>query len=68
MMRSLAVLVIVCAVIADARSALAITTQKKMEICKFGADDQKLSGSARKRFISKCMANADAPSPRAKAQ
>jgi hypothetical protein len=30
-----------------------------METCKFGADDQKLAGAARKRFISRCMANID---------
>ena len=37
--------------------AFAITPQQKMEICKFGADDQKLTGAERKAFISKCMAN-----------
>jgi psiF repeat len=37
--------------------ASAITPEQKMETCKFGADDQKLAGAARKLFISKCMAN-----------
>lgn len=37
--------------------ASAITPQQKMETCKFGADDQKLSGAARKAFIAKCMAD-----------
>ena len=41
--------------------ALAATQQEKMETCKFGADDQKLTGAARKAFMSKCMSNADAP-------
>ena len=41
--------------------ALALTTKEKMETCKFGADDQKLAGAARKGFMSKCMANSDAP-------
>jgi hypothetical protein len=37
--------------------ASAITSRQKMETCKFGADDQKLEGAARKAFLSKCMAN-----------
>jgi psiF repeat len=41
--------------------AFAITAKEKMETCKFGADDQKLSGAARNSFMSKCMANGDAP-------
>ena len=32
-----------------------------METCKFGADDQKLTGAARKSFMAKCMSNKDAP-------
>jgi hypothetical protein len=39
----------------------AVTTKEKQETCKFGADDQKLKGAARKNFMAKCMANADAP-------
>ena len=46
--------------------ALAVTAQQKMETCKFGADDQKLTGAARKTFLSRCMANTDAPAKRAK--
>jgi psiF repeat len=42
--------------------ASAVTSQQKMETCKFGADDQKLEGAARKAFLSKCMAN-EKPSP-----
>lgn len=46
--------------------ALAITAKEKMETCKFGADDQKLAGAARKSFLAKCMANSDAPAKQAK--
>jgi len=41
--------------------AVALTAQEKMETCKFGADDQKLQGAKRKAFISKCVADEDAP-------
>jgi hypothetical protein len=42
-------------------SAIAATSKQKMETCKFGADDQKLTGAKRKAFMSKCMSNADSP-------
>lgn len=45
---------------------LAISAKEKMETCKFGADDQKLAGAARKAFLSKCMANEKAPSAKPK--
>ena len=41
--------------------AFAVTPKQKMETCKFGADDQKLAGAARKSFMSKCLSNKDAP-------
>jgi hypothetical protein len=41
--------------------AFALTAKQKMETCKFGADDQKLTGAARKKFMSNCMANRDSP-------
>jgi hypothetical protein len=41
--------------------ALAVTQQQKMETCKFGADNQKLTGAARKKFMANCMANRDSP-------
>jgi psiF repeat len=44
--------------------AFAITAKEKMETCKFGADDQKLSGAARNSFMSKCMANGDGLGPK----
>jgi hypothetical protein len=42
-------------------SAFAATPQQKMETCKFGADNQKLTGAKRQAFMSKCMSNADSP-------
>ena len=42
-------------------ATFAATPKQKMETCKFGADDQKLTGAARKSFMSKCMSNADSP-------
>jgi hypothetical protein len=39
----------------------ALTAKQKMETCKFGADDQKLTGAARKKFLANCMANRDSP-------
>ena len=41
--------------------ALAATAKQKAETCKFGADDQKLTGAARKKFMANCMANRDSP-------
>ena len=40
--------------------AFSVTKQEKQKTCEFGAEDQKLSGAARKAFITKCMANDDA--------
>jgi len=42
-------------------AAFAATTEQKMETCKFGADDKKLAGAARKSFMAKCMSNKDSP-------
>ncbi len=33
--------------------------QTKKSTCEFGADDQKLKGAERKKFLAKCMANED---------
>ena len=44
-----------------ATPASALTKAQKMETCNFGADDQKLTGAARKKFLSNCMANRDSP-------
>jgi hypothetical protein len=48
--------------------AFAITPQEKMKTCEFGADDQKLTGAARKTFMSKCMAKEDAPAGKSAAK
>ena len=45
-----------------AAPALAITAKEKMDTCKFGAADQKLTGKKEQDFIKKCMANEPAPS------
>jgi hypothetical protein len=49
------------AVLVPGAPAFAVTAKEKMETCKFGADDQNLEGAARKSFMTKCMAKADAP-------
>jgi len=49
------------AVAAFAAPASALTPQEKMETCKFGADNQKLTGAKRKKFLARCMADTDEP-------
>jgi len=44
-----------------ASPAMAATNQQKTETCSFGADEQKLTGAARKSFMAKCMSNKDSP-------
>jgi hypothetical protein len=39
----------------------AVTAKEKMATCKFGADDQKLQGAARAKFLKNCMANRNDP-------
>jgi hypothetical protein len=41
--------------------SFAATPEQKMATCKFGADDQKLEGAARKSFMAKCMSNKNDP-------
>jgi hypothetical protein len=41
--------------------SFALTNDAKMETCKFGADSKKLQGSARKKFIDRCMSERDDP-------
>ena len=48
-------------VILPSSESFAVTSKAKMETCKFGADDQKLTGTARNKFMKKCMANKDDP-------
>jgi hypothetical protein len=45
----------------SASPAVAATAQQKLETCTFGADDQKLTGAPRKKFMSNCMATRDSP-------
>jgi hypothetical protein len=40
--------------------------QTKKSTCEFGADDQKLKGAERKKFLAKCMANEDAGDKKSK--
>jgi psiF repeat len=49
------------AVMMPGTPSFALTAAAKMATCKFGADDQKLEGPARKTFLKKCMANKDDP-------
>ena len=42
-------------------SAFAVTAKEKAATCKFGADDQKLAGAARAKFMKNCMANKNDP-------
>jgi hypothetical protein len=60
--------IVVFIVVAAGTPALALTAAEKMETCKFGADTDKLAGAKRKQFITKCMADTDAPAKPAKAQ
>jgi hypothetical protein len=49
------------AVLLPATPSFAVTAKDKMATCKFGADDQKLAGAARSKFMKKCMLNKDEP-------
>jgi len=40
---------------------LAVTAKDKMATCKFGADDQKLKGAARTKFMKSCMSTKNDP-------
>ena len=41
--------------------SFAVTAKEKMATCKFGADDQKLQGAVRAKFMKNCMANRNDP-------
>ncbi len=41
--------------------SFALTAKEKMVTCKFGADDQKLQGAARAKFLKNCMADRNDP-------
>ncbi|HML07118.1 MAG TPA: PsiF family protein [Xanthobacteraceae bacterium] len=56
-----AVIAAVLTAILPGAPCFAVTAKDKMETCKFGADDQKLQGKARKAFLNKCMSDKDEP-------
>jgi hypothetical protein len=66
MIARLIVAIGLAAIVFAGTPASALTAKEKMETCKFGADDQKLAGAARKSFLTKCMADSDAPAKQAK--
>jgi hypothetical protein len=41
--------------------SFAVTAKEKAATCKFGADDQKLAGAARAKFMKNCLANKNDP-------
>jgi len=41
--------------------SFAVTAKEKLATCKFGADDQKMVGAARAKFMKNCMANKNDP-------
>jgi hypothetical protein len=49
-----------------ATPAPALTAKEKMETCKFGAEDQQLTGKKASDFVKKCMANEPAAKSAAK--
>jgi hypothetical protein len=49
------------AIMLSCAPASAVTSKDKMATCKFGADDQHLTGKTRAAFINKCMTNKDEP-------
>ena len=51
----------------SAGPCFAVDAKQKMATCKFGADHQKLTGAARKKFLSRCMAD-DPPAKTPKSQ
>lgn len=63
-----AVLPSIILLVLAATPASAITPEQRMETCKFGADNQKLTGAARKSFIAKCMADEKASTANPKPQ
>jgi hypothetical protein len=60
MHRRFLVAVVLIAALPSAPS-FAVTAKEKMATCKFGADDQKLAGAARAKFMKNCMANKNDP-------
>ncbi len=49
------------AVLLPTAPSFAVSAKSKAATCKFGADDQKLTGKARSAFIAKCMSKKNDP-------
>ncbi len=60
MLRPIFIAAVLIAALPSAPS-FAVTAKEKMATCKFGADDQKLAGAARAKFMKNCMANKNDP-------
>jgi hypothetical protein len=60
MFRPFFIAAVLIAVLPSAPS-FAVTAKEKAATCKFGADDQKLAGAARAKFMKNCMANKNDP-------
>ncbi len=54
-------IVAILTVVLPSIPAHAVSAKDKMATCKFGADDQKLQGTARNTFMKNCMANRNDP-------
>lgn len=58
-MRATMAVMCVLPILLLAAPASAATKEQRMETCKFGADNDKLTGKKRDAFIKRCMANAN---------
>ena len=58
-MRATMAIMSVLPILLLATPASAITKDERMATCKFGADNDKLTGKKRDTFIKRCMANAN---------
>ena len=56
-----AIVAVMLAVMLPTAPSYAVTKDAKMATCKFGADEQKLQGPERKKFIDRCMSDKDDP-------
>ena len=59
MLRLIAVIGLLPLLLLASPASAAPTKAQKLETCKFGADDQKLTGAKRTAFLNKCMSNKD---------
>jgi len=60
MQRHVLIAIVLTALLPGAQ-AQALSAKDKMATCKFGADDQKLTGAARAAFMKKCMSTKNDP-------